>query len=318
MISQGTYAAPRADLGEALHEFRDTQVQYVGTQLLPVLGVKKDKATLSVVTREDAMTRVDVKRAKRGAYNRAGLTTEDLEYSTEEYGLEGPLEDSEREKYASDFDAELEVSQMTMLRVLREQEIRIKDLVFNTTTWTGSDLYTDVSSAPWDAAGSDAIGHVRAAREKVRRATGLEPDTMLIGKVTMNNLLANTAIIARLQYVAMAGEQALRDALPEILGLKRILVGDHVYNATPEGGTISVTDIWADDYAFIAVTAMNGGGPLVPCVGRTVLWESDSPQNATVEQYREEQTRSDIFRVRQYTDEKIFDPYFAHLLKVDA
>ena len=55
---------------------------------------------------------------------------------------------------------------------------------------------------------------------------------------------------------------------------------------------------------------------VAPAVGRTVLWTGDSPDNQTVEQYREEALRSDIFRVRHNTDEVIVDPYFGHLLKV--
>jgi hypothetical protein len=50
---------------------------------------------------------------------------------------------------------------------------------------------------------------------------------------------------------------------------------------------------------------VSSGGPDLrePCIGRTFLWTADSPQNIVTESYREEQTRSDIYRVRQYTDE---------------
>jgi len=318
MIDQsGSYATPRADIGAAIQEFRNEDVTNIGTQLLTVLPMKKKAASVTAVTREATLYRVDTKRAKRGAYNRAGFEKVDVPYECEEHGLEGPLEDSERSQYASDFDAEYETSRVTMGRVLREQEIRIAALVFNTTTWTGADLYTDVSAAPWDTTSSDAISHVIAAKEKVRRFTGMNPDTMAIGKVTYDNLKRNDDIVDMLKYVKVPTEDVIKEAMASIFGLKRILVGDNVYNATAEGGTISMSDVWSDDYAFIAVTAM-GGNIIEPCVGRTVLWSDDSPENATVEEYREEQTRSTIYRVRQHTDEKIFDPYFAHLLKVDA
>ena len=41
----------------------------------------------------------------------------------------------------------------------------------------------------------------------------------------------------------------------------------------------------------------------MPCLGRTFLWANDSPANLMVEQYREEQTRSTIYRSRQHVDE---------------
>lgn len=328
MLVYSTYATPRADLGAAMQEFRDSQITYIGLRILPILRVKKDAGTVSAVIRESTLGRVDTKRAPRAAYNRAGYDVEDVAYQTEEHGLEGPLGDTQRAKYMNDFDAEMETSRHTLMRVLREQEIVIKDLIFNTTTWTGSDLYTDVSAAPWDAAASDAIGHVRAAKEKVRRMTGLEPRSMAIGKVTYNNLLANTAIVGRLQYIKVATEDVIKSAMAAILGLDNIYVGDNVYNAAPEGGTIDVTDIWSDDYAMVFVEA-DGESMVSPGLGRTVVWEEDNSGTesagadglvfpATVEQYREEQTRSDIYRVRQHTDEKVFDKYFGHLLKVDA
>ena len=40
-----------------------------------------------------------------------------------------------------------------------------------------------------------------------------------------------------------------------------------------------------------------------PCLGRTFLWTADSPQNIVTEQYREEQSRSTIYRVRHSVDE---------------
>ena len=42
-----------------------------------------------------------------------------------------------------------------------------------------------------------------------------------------------------------------------------------------------------------------------PSLGRTFIWEEDAPGMIVTEQYREEQTRSDVYRVRQNTDECI-------------
>lgn len=313
----GTYNVPRLDLGEAIHEFRQGADDFVGLKMLPTLGLPRQSAKMSRVIRESLLARADVKRAPNGSYNRSDYQVEDTDYTTEERGLEGRLGDDDRRKYASDFDAELETAQGIESRLLREQEIRTKDLLFNTTTWTGSDLYTDNSGAPWDAVGSDAIGHVQAAKEKVRRMTGMDPNTLLIGKVTWDNLKKNTEILARIKGVVILTQDVLRQTIAGILGVDRILVGQGVYNSAAEGGTISVTDIWADDYAMVAVVA-SGSRIIEPCLGRTILWTADSPDNVTVEEYREEQTRGVVFRVRHFVEEKVLDPYFAHLMKVDV
>ena len=55
-----------------------------------------------------------------------------------------------------------------------------------------------------------------------------------------------------------------------------------------------------------------------PCVGRTVRWTAVSGAGLDVTSYREDQTDSDVLKLREYLDEKIIDIGFAHLIKVDA
>ena len=80
---------------------------------------------------------------------------------------------------------QLELVQQIKHKILVEREIRVKDLLFNTSTWTGAALYKDWSAAPWDTVGSDVITHVLTAKEKVRSNCGMNPDSMLIGASTM-------------------------------------------------------------------------------------------------------------------------------------
>jgi hypothetical protein len=51
-----------------------------------------------------------------------------------------------------------------------------------------------------------------------------------------------------------------------------------------------------------------------PALGRTFLWMPDSPTQLTVDQYREEQTRSNIYRVRHNCDEVVQFTGAAYLL----
>jgi hypothetical protein len=53
----------------------------------------------------------------------------------------------------------------------------------------------------------------------------------------------------------------------------------------------------------------SGRDIMQPCVGRTFLWTADSPSNAVVEEYREEQTRSDVYRVRHNVSEALLKSY---------
>jgi hypothetical protein len=314
---QGTRVIPRLELGEAALEFIQQQNEFIGTQVLPIFPTKKKGSTFPAITRESITREADTKRAPRGNYNRDSFQAKDKQYNCEEFGLEGPLDDGERSLYASDFDAELTTVQIVTRRVLQAQERRIAALVFNTATFSGSALYTDNSSAPWDNPSSDVIAQVRAARERVRSNCGVDPGGLICSKANIDRLLSNAGIKESIKYVARLTEAEILNALADILGVRKILVGKGIYNVAKEGKAFISADIWNDDYAMIAVIG-DSQRLSDPSLGRVFLWTSDSPENTTVEQYRDDAARSDIFRVRQHVDEIIIDPFFAHLMKVDA
>jgi hypothetical protein len=312
---QGTRAVPRLELGEAVMEFSLQQNEFIGTQVLPIFPTKKKASIFPAITRESITREADTKRAPRGNYNRDGFTAKDKQYNCEEFGLEGPLDDGERTLYASDFDAELTTVQIITRRVLQAQERRIAALLFNTTTFTGAQLYTDNTAAPWTNASTDVIAQVRAIREKARANSGLDPNALIFSKANLDRLLNNNVIKECIKYVARLTEAEILNALSDLLGVRQILVGRGIYNTAKEGKPFANADIWNATYVMVAVIG-NPNRLADPSVGRVFLWTADSPENATVEQYRDDASRSDIFRVRQHVDEIVIDPYFAHLMKV--
>lgn len=324
-IQQATHATPRADLGVAFHEFKTDEMVFAAEQALPVLDVPKEASTIGVVTRENARL-VDNKHANGGTFGRINLTTEDKAYACLDYGLEGKLTDRDRTFFADDYDAEIETVGNVKMAMRIAKEYRVAAALFDPVTNFPSGtsaLYTDVSGAPWDAAGSDVLGHVRAAREKVRANTGMRADTMLIGPATYESLKANTGILAKFVAVGILTEDVWMKALADILGLREVIVPTGSYNSAVEGQTADMSDIWSDDYALL-FRKSRGLSMASAGLGRTLRWVGPEGSlnpgnvNEVVVQYREEQTESDIFRVREYVDELLADTYFGHLLKIDA
>lgn len=314
----GSRATPRLDLGAAVMEFIDQQKNFIGIQVAPVFKSPIKKATFNAITRECLTKDVDTKRAMRGNYNREGIITEEKSFDCEEHGLEGALDDGERKLYARDFDAELVTVQQITGLLLLSQEKRHAASLFNTSTFTGSALYTDVSSAPWDAVGSDAVGQVKSGREKIRQNCGIDSVSLVCSKTNIDRLLLNTAIKAAIAGVKVVTEAEILAQLAAILGVEKIYTGKAIRNTANKNKAFVGADVWNDDYALLAVVAKNAQDLAEPAIARSILWTEDSPENTVVEQYREEAKKSDIFRVRHSVDELIIDPYFGHLLKVDA
>lgn len=317
-IYASTYTTPREDLNAALHQYDPEGQDFAADKVLPVLPVLKKKAAISVITRANYKA-VNTLVANGGVYPRIGLDIEDLEYACKKHGIEAPVTDEDRENYANDFDAELETAQVAKTRLMIQRELRVKNLVFNTTTFTGGALYTDVSSAPWDAAASDIPQHILAAAEKVRANTGVKANALLVGAATLANMLSNSKIADKFKLKDITVEM-LKSQMATLFGLEQLIVGGVVYDGAQEGQSFAGSDIWGDDYAMV-LRVQSGPTRTTPGLGRTMLWTRMSPHllqySDEAFMYREEQTESDIVRVRQFSDEKIFDPYFGHLLKVD-
>lgn len=315
-ISYATYATPRADLGEAVLEFDPAANQYISELVFPERAVGKKAGTLSVKTRENRRNE-DVLHSNRSTFNRVNAILEDLPYECKDYGLEAPLSDTDREDYADDFDAELETVDDIQDKIAIAAELRTKDILWNDTTWDSSDatLYTNNSSSPWDDATEDIIGMILDAKEIVR-LNGYIADTLIVGEAVLVNMLQNTGIKGQFKGVDLITEALLRQSLPSIFGLKQLIVGRAAYNAADLGQDYDGTDIWGDDYAMVCKLSegsLRRGG-----LGRTFKWSRMSDAYSRVVQYREEQSESDIFRVRQFQEEKVLDKYAAHLMLVDA
>ena len=320
MIQKATHATPRMDLGVAFHEYSPTRMRFIADQVMPKFPVGKKAATLSVIQRKN-LTLPDTTRADGATFNRVSLYATDKSYSCVNDALEGVLPDGQRETYPDDFNAELETINALKIKMMLKRESRIKDKIFDTTTWTGAALYTDNSGSPRDSVDTNIISQIGAAKEKVRLNTGVIADSLIIGEAAMQNMLKNTGIIARFPNAERVTEAMIRGSLAAIFGLEQLLVGSSAYNSADEGQDPTFSDLWGDDYAMVAVLGREGMPLSEPQLARTIFWQryiGDIDVDALVEQYREQQTKSDIFQVERSIDEKIIDEYFGHLMKIDA
>jgi len=314
----GTRAVPRMDLGEAVMEYVEQENEFIGTRVLPIFRTQKQKSVFPAITRESITRDADTKRATRGNYNRDGFSAKDKSYNCQEHGLEGALDDSERAMYETDFNAALVTTKITTRRVLQAQEKRIADVIFSTNTFNGQALYTDNSASPWDSIATKVIDQIRAAKAKVRKNCGIVPNALILSSTNIERLKANTEIVDLIKYTSRPTDAEIRQAFADLFGIKYIFEGKAIRNTAKEGKSFVSGDIWSDNYALVALVAGDGQDLSQPGLGKTFLWVSDSPENAVVEQYRAEEIRSDVFRVRQHVDEMIIDPYFGHLLKIAA
>jgi len=290
------------------------QTAFSGLQVLPLFPTPKREPDVPVIPRE-ALLKIpgDLKREVRGTYNRG-----DWEFTTstlrcDEYGYEEPVDDVERGMYSDYFSADEWAMRRAADHLMRAQEARISAAAFNATTFAS---YTVAVGTEWSTAATcTPRANINTAIRAIRTNTGMAATDVVFSLKVFENLMVCAEIKDYLQYTnpsLLLGKEAQRAMLSAYFGLN-VVIGGAVYDSAAEGQSYSGADMWDDEYALIFVKKQAGNWRS-PGIGGTYLWTQDSPQNLNVESYREEQTRSDIIRVRHHVVEKVVNPEFGYLL----
>lgn len=316
-INYGTYSVPRLDLGQASEEYSQKQEDFIADKVMPVFRTNVKAAKFSTVKAESILQDTPAARAPRGHYNRIHTKLADVSYSCEEYGFEHVVDDSERAQFQSDFDADLVATKIATLALLRQREKRVAALLFDAAAWTGGSLFLDTTT-PWaTVATSTPIDDVVFGAEKVWTNCGVWPNALVLNRTNLSYLLRSAQIRAQFPGAPRVTLDMIHEALASIFGLTKLIVGGAMRSTVDEGITLVKGPVWSNSNVMVAVVPEDGQNLVEPAVGRTALWVPDSPNIVTAEQYRENQSRGDVIRVRHSTDEFVPDVNFGFLLKVD-
>jgi hypothetical protein len=313
----------RPDLAASFEAFdlEAEKANYIGSRVFPVVDVYSQAGTFGQIPLAQLLQQRDTRRSPGSGYARGNFTFTPSSYACEEHGAEEPIDDREENMYAEFFDAEVVSTRRAYNAVLRNAEARIAAATFNTSTWTGAALTTDVSGTPWATVASAVpITNVEAAVNRVYDNSGLWPNALVINRRVFRNLRLTPQITDRIASTG-AGSSTLAgnitvEQLAQAFDLDYILVAGGSQNSSIEGASAAAAQIWSSTFAMVCRVATTNDFR-EPCIGRTFHWAGDGSNiDGTVETYRDETVRSDIVRVRHDVDEIVLYPQAGHLLKI--
>ena len=296
----------RPDLGMTVMEYIEGPTMgLIGLEVMPIFRTVKSSASYPVIPKEALLKVPDTARAPRGNYNRGDWEYERGHFLTAEQGWEEPIDDTERdlmEQEGSEGIADIIATRRAMGIIMKAQEKRIAAKVFDSSTFTAHAVTNE-----WDdAANATPVTDINTGLKAFRLQCGMLPDALLIAWSTFLDLKNCAQIIDRIKYTFpmidmnnMSSQQ-----LATVFNVPRVLIGGAVEDSAGKGIDANIADIWSNEYAAL-VKISSGEGIAEPGIGRTFLWTEDSPDNAVVEQYREDKIRSDVFRVRHNVDEAL-------------
>ena len=312
-------ATLRPDLATFLEFDLESENQgYIASQVFPVIDVQSASGNFGKIPLEQLLQQRETRRAPGSGYSRSQWTFTPATYATYEHGAEEVVDDNEAAMYAEYFQAEQISTLRAFSGVLRNAEERVANAVFNTSTWTGSDLTTAITHEWDDATNAVPLTDVEAAVQKIYDNSGLWANALIINRKVFRNLRNNEQIIERINASGAGSPSKATDVTTQMLSavfdLPSIIVAGTSKNAAKEGQAASPTQIWSGEYAMVCKIA-TGPDMRDPCIGRTFHWSQDgSSIGGTVESYRDENVRGDVIRVRHQVAEVVLYPEAGHLL----
>lgn len=300
------------------YDLESDKAGFVATQVLPVVDVGLQADNPGKMPLEQLLFQGDTARASGSGYGRGNFSFERFLYSCQEHGWEEPVDDRDAQRYKHIIVAEQVAVSRALSVVQRNAEKRAADLVFNATTWSGGDFATGVA-IEWDKpATAVPITNIQAARNKVYDNSGLWANALVINYKVFLNLTNVAQVIDRINSAGAGSASKSADItagmLAQVFNLDHVIVAGASRNGAREGAAPTPSQIWSDEYAMICRIA-TGQDMREPGIGRTFHWSEDgSSIGGTIEQYREDSIRSDVYRVRHDVDEVIMYKEAGHLL----
>ena len=280
---------------------------FVGTRLFPLAKTEEQAATYYVFDAENTLlVPTNLRRAPGAPYARTTTRLSSDLYGTEERGIEVPVDDRVRKKYAKAISADRAAVMRGSSTIMINHEMRVRDKAYA----AGVSHATVVTK--WDQAGSNPITDVNVAKEFVFTQVGMDVNYMQVNRDTFNTLKEHPVIQEKIKYTR-GGIGVAEELLAAAFGVDQFVVAKSLQATNSEGQTLTPAAIWGDS---VMLAVVNPSEDLeAPNFGRTFIWTAEvGPDGTAVESYRDDPVRSDIHRVRQDSDEKITGPACAYRL----
>lgn len=272
---------------------------YIADEIFPLVTVGKQsnkirKYTKSYWFRDEARIRAPGEQVHESGYEIDNSTT----YYAENYAIGKPIPDELRANADEGIDLEREATEWVTDKLQLKRERSWASDFFTTGVW-GTDLTV---SPQWDSfSDSTPIVDIRTGKETIHDNTGIEPNTLVLGRAVFNSLIDHPAFTERIKYTETG--IVTTDLLSRILELDRVLVARAVYETAAEGETSSMSAAFGKNALLMYVEP--APSILRPSAGYTLVWKplgGAGPQ--VIQMRRNEERYSDVIDGLTWYDQK--------------
>jgi len=308
MDRENTNVIIRPDLNAQVAEYMAQRAagRFVAPRVAPLFRSPTATGQYPIFRRAAFKKKAELKRNPNGSYNTIKGFFGQGNFACDDNGIEDPLDDAMRRKYASLFDAEAAASSILAHQILLGWESRVAALFSG-----GGFTNTNVATAWSTTATAVPLDDLQTGIDKLCDTWGCIPGdiSLVIPRADFVEMNRTAQVVNKALYTYPGVQPANLSAMQiaAILGIKEVLVAQSVYDSKEEGIAETNAMCWTAGVMYLTVCCGEDDPMEIPSAARTVLWVDDSPELPTMETYRSDDRRADIVRARANTDEILLD-----------
>lgn len=291
--------------------FLQSSTKYVADRVFPRVPVQKASDQVAIYSQADFLRdEAQVRQAGAPAV-RAGYRTSSTTYTADEWALAHAIDDQVRANADAPYMPEQDAVKFLTQKMMIKREVQfVANFMSTGNIWTGSsdgaDLVGGTDFTRWSNAASTPIEDITRAGARIETASGFLPNKLVVTRQGWNDLKNHPDIVDRVKHTSR--DAVTTDLVARLLGLDDVLVAAAIRNSAAEGVAHVGARIVGDNALLVYAPA--SPGLMQPSGGYTFVWTGliGSNNGQVIETYRDEDSVSDIVRIRAAWAQKRIAP----------
>lgn len=226
--------------------YRNTSL--IADEVLPRTPVGKQEFKYLKHTMGEGFTLPDTRVGRRGKPNEVEFTATEVTSSTEDFGLDDPIPQSDVDNAPEGYDPIGRAVEGIMDLVELDREVRAASLVFNAAQYATANKVTLSGTSQFsDYTNADPIGVIMAGLD----AMVMRGNVMVIGRPAFTKLAMNPKIVKAVLGNAGDSGIATRKQIADLFELEDVLVGEAWVNTARKGQAVTLSKTWGKHLALI-------------------------------------------------------------------
>lgn len=220
----------------------------IADQVLPRVIVGKSEFKYWKYDPAEQLTVPDTRVGRRGRVNEVSFSATEVTDSTDDFGLEDPIPQSDIDDAPANHDVKGQATEGIANLIILDREVRTANVVFNPATYPAANKEALAGTDQFsDFANSDPLGVLSDALD----APLMRPNIMVIGRPAWSVLARHPQIVKAVHGNSGDAGIVARRAVADLLELEDVIVGESRVNTARKGQPANYQMCWGKHIALI-------------------------------------------------------------------